>query len=175
MKPFPFHTLQWLALSPKSSQKFRASPSSSAPPHSPLTVPSQRAVLPSAQSFLSPALCSEASSSQGSFLSILLKCQCPPDTLCPSSLVYELEKKYSLTSHQDVQGCLLWVSGLTSSTPWLRKWPQVFTWKNFIRMRSGVTSDSPSHIKLLSWVLPWISFTIKYLLSCTVSSLRNVN
>ena len=47
--------------------------------------------------------------------------------------------------------------------------------KNSIRMRSGVTSDSPSHKKLLSWVLPWISFTIKCLLSCTVSSLRNVN
>ena len=115
----------------KSSQKFRASPSSSAPPHSPLTVPSQRAVLlPFAQSFLSPALCSEVSSSQGSFLSILLKCQCPPDTLCPSSLlVYELEKKYSLTCLQDVQGYLPRVSGLTSPTPWLLKWPQVFTWK----------------------------------------------
>lgn len=140
----------------KSSQKFRASPSSSAPPHSPLTVPSQRAVLlPSAPSFLSPALCSEASSSQGSFLSVLLKCQCPPDTLCPSSLlVYELEKKYSLTCLQDVQGCLPRVSGLTSPTPWLRKWASGIHLKNSIRMRSGVTSDSPSHIKLLSWVLP---------------------
>lgn len=114
----------------KSSQKFRASPSSSAPPHSPLTVPSQwAALLPSAQSFLSPpALCSEASSSQGAFLSILLKCQCPSDILCPSSLlVYELEKKYSLTCHQDVQGCLPLVSGLTNATPWLLKWPQVST------------------------------------------------